>query len=359
MVKIAAKDIEAFVKRPAGPTLRAVLVYGPDRGLVGERTAVLLRGVVEDIQDPFRVVEITGAQLAADPARLADEASALAFTGGRRVLWVREAGDSLAALFKGFLADPPGEALVLLEAGDLAARSSLRKAFEGAGPAAAALPCYRDEARDLTGLVRDMLTAEGLSISRDALQALALSLGGDRQLTRREVEKLILYKGNAAGPNSTAAETGEIDLADLRAVIGDVSAYALEDIAFAVGAGDLSSLERLLARAFAEGLQPVSILRQVARHFDRLMLAGAHFGAGAAEQAALAKLRPPVFWKQRGVFAAQARAWRPAALKSGLARLIAAEADCKTTGLPAETMAARALLGLAARSPLRQKSRAA
>ena len=352
MVKIAPKDIDAFVKRPASASLRAILVYGPDRGLVAERAQLLARGVVEDLQDPFRVVQVTGAQLAADPARLSDEASALAFTGGRRVFWIREAGDGLAALFKAFLADPPGEALILLEGGELPARSSLRKAFEAAGPAAAALPCYRDEARDLTGLVREMVVAEGLSISRDALQALALFLGGDRQLTRREVEKLILFKGNAGAG-------AEIDMADLRAVVGDVSAYALDDIAFAVGAGDLAELERLLARAFAEGLQPVSVLRQVARHFERLMLAEAHIAAGLAEQAALAKLRPPVFWKQRGAFTAQARSWRPAALKSALARLIAAEADCKTTGLPSETMAARALLGLAARSPLRRKVRAA
>ena len=307
MAKIAPKDIDAFVKRPAGPDLRAVLVYGPDRGLVAERAEALARGVVEDLKDPFRVVHATGPQLAADPARLSDEASALAFTGGRRIFWLREAGDGLTGLFKDFLADLPGEALVLLEAGDLPARSSLRKTFEAAGTAAAALPCYRDESRDLAGLVREMVTAEGLSISRDALQALTHFLGGDRQLTRREVEKLILFKGKPE-------EGDEIDMADLRAVVGDVSAYALDDIAFAVGAGDLANLERLLARAFAEGLQPVTVLRQVARHFERLMLTEAHIAAGLAEQAALAKLRPPVFWKQRGAFSAQARAWRPAAL---------------------------------------------
>ena len=47
MVKIATKEIDAFVKRPAGPSLRAVLVYGPDRGLVAERAAMLAHGVVE------------------------------------------------------------------------------------------------------------------------------------------------------------------------------------------------------------------------------------------------------------------------------------------------------------------------
>ena len=73
-MKISAARAERFVKRP-DPKARAVLVYGPDRGLVRERAEALARGVVEDLADPFRVTEMTGAALAADPARLADEAA--------------------------------------------------------------------------------------------------------------------------------------------------------------------------------------------------------------------------------------------------------------------------------------------
>ena len=350
MVKIAAKDAESFAKTPPGPELRAVLVYGPDAGLVAERAKALAAGAAGDLDDPFRVVQLGAEQLAGDPARLSDEAAALCFTGGRRVVWLRGDGDGSAGACKEFLAELPGEALVVLEAGDLPARSALRKLFESAGPGVAALPCYRDEARDLSGLARELLGAAGLTISRDALQALTEALGGDRQLTRRELEKLVLYKSD---------QGGEVGLEDVRAVVGDVSAYAQEDIALAVGSGDLATLDRLLARAFAEGLQPVSLLRRTAGHFERLMQAAALLAAGANEQAALAKLRPPVFWKLRGPFLAQARAWRLDALEDGLARLIAAEIQCKTTGLPAETMAGRALLGLAARSPLRRKGRAA
>ena len=151
MVKIAAKDAESFAKTPPGPELRAVLVYGPDAGLVAERAKALAAGAAGDLDDPFRLIQLGAEQLAGDPARLADEAAALSFSGGRRVVWVRGAGDGLAGACKDFVAERPGEALVVLEAGDLPARSALRKLFESAGPGVAALPCYRDEARDLEG----------------------------------------------------------------------------------------------------------------------------------------------------------------------------------------------------------------
>ena len=51
----------------------------------------------------------------ADPARLADEAAAISMMGGRRVVRVRDAGNDLTELFEGFLKDPPGDALVVVE----------------------------------------------------------------------------------------------------------------------------------------------------------------------------------------------------------------------------------------------------
>ena len=63
--------------------------------------------VCPDLQDPFRVADLSAATLAADPARLADEAAQISLMGGRRVVRVRDAGDALAPLFGRFLADMP------------------------------------------------------------------------------------------------------------------------------------------------------------------------------------------------------------------------------------------------------------
>ena len=103
-MKLAAARVAAFLRRP-DPEIRAVLFYGPDAGLVRERADAVARTVCPDLRDPFRVAELTAAALAADPARLADEAAQISLMGGRRVVRVREAGDALAPLCGRFLAN--------------------------------------------------------------------------------------------------------------------------------------------------------------------------------------------------------------------------------------------------------------
>src|SRR5690606_31524089 len=110
----------------------------------------------EDLADPFRVADLAGDTVADDPARLADEAAAMAMTGGRRVVRVRDAGNDTAPAFQSFLDHPMGDALIVAEAGELDGRSALRKLFEKAENAAA-LACYRDEGRDLAAVIRETL----------------------------------------------------------------------------------------------------------------------------------------------------------------------------------------------------------
>src|SRR5471032_3147997 len=105
---VKAGDADRFA---AGPPkgLRVALVFGPDAGLVQERTEKLLKSVTPDLTDPFNVADLNEAPLLADPARLADEAAAISMMGGQRVVRVRGAGNALAKLFERFLDDPAGD----------------------------------------------------------------------------------------------------------------------------------------------------------------------------------------------------------------------------------------------------------
>ena len=343
-MKLNQRQVDGFLRSP-DPEVRAVLVYGPDAGLVAERAQTLVKRVAEDPNDPFRVAELSGAALRADPARLADEAAALALTGGRRAVRVRDGDDALAPLFKDFLSAPPGDALVIVEAGDLPARSALRKAFEAAAQGAA-MACYRDDAQSLPKVIGDLLGEHGLEISADARGYLATHLGSDRQVTRRELEKLALYKGGAEGP---------VELDDVRACIGDSAELTLEDLAFAVGGGDGAAMERVLARALQEGLTPVAVLRAVSRHVQRLHLVGGLLAQGVSYDVAAKRLRPPPFWKTAPRFQAQARGWTPAALAGAMDTLLEAEMACKRTGAPAETLCSRALMRVTRAAPGTQR----
>lgn len=335
-MKIDARGIAGFLKRP-DPAARAVLLYGPDAGLVKERAEMLAKTVVEDLSDPFRVADITGDTLGSDPARLPDEAAAMAMTGGRRVVRVRDAGNEAVEAFTNFFAHPVGDALIVVEGGELDGRSGLRKLFEKSEHAAA-IACYRDEGRDLGAVIRETLQKASVNIEADALAWLTDHLGGDRLVTRGEIEKLALYVGT--GKTAT--------LEDARALVGDSAEIGLDDLVNATASGDLPSLERVRTKLDSEGIPAIAQLRAAQRHFARLHLCAGLMAQGRDEEGAMMSLRPPVFWKEKTNFRTQLKRWSPAKLSIALAQLLDAEVKCKSSGSPAELVAAHCLMSLAA-----------
>jgi len=334
-VKLPAARVAGFLRQP-DPEIRAALLYGPDAGLVRERADALGKTVCPDLRDPFRVADLTAATLTADPARLADEAAQISLMGGRRVVRIREAGDALAQLCGRFLADAPGDALVVVEAGDLPGRSALRRVFDDA-PAAAAIGCYPDSARDLAAVIRETCAAHEVAISRDAVDFLVAHLGGDRLLTRAELEKLTLYAG----------EGGRIGFDDARAVIADSAALSLDDALRAASEGDAAALDRTLARVFQEGESPVAVIRAMLRHLQRLHLLASHVAGGTSIEEAIRAARPPVFFKEQDSYRRQLRRWREAQLRSALDRVAEAEFQMKQTGPDAWTICREALFAIA------------
>ena len=355
-MKFSGRKIQQFLDSPA-PDVRVVLLYGPDAGLVRERADGLVSGVAGDVGDPFRVAELSPDEIAKEPARLFDEAAAIAMTGGRRALRLRDPGDGLSDVFSRFLEDPPGDGLVVLEAGDLPPRSKLRKLFEAANRAAA-LPCYRDEGRDLEALVQDMAQKAGYRMTREARAYLVVNLGGDRALTRREMEKLLLYMGPGGAQDAAAGGAGqdrgdrEITLAHVQACVGDSAERSLDDLVFALGDRNVSEIERTLTRVFQEGSSWVAPLRAAARHFERLHRVAGAIADGATAESAMARLRPPVFWKYRTQFQRQLQNWSPELLTRSLVRLTEAELEGKRGRVAGEVVCAHALFAIASqRSP--------
>ncbi|MDP9196873.1 MAG: DNA polymerase III subunit delta [Pseudomonadota bacterium] len=336
MTKIAANRIDAFARKP-DPAVRAVLVYGPDEGLVRERGKTVGEAVVGDLADPFRVDLLSSDTIADNPAILHDSMAALSMTGGQRLVRVRDADDGLTAAVAMMLeVPPPGDTLLVVEAGDLPARSKLRALFE-ASDIAAALPCYVEEGSGLETTIRSMVTGHGLAIDEDALEYLALALAGDRSRVRSEVDKLVLYMGDGK----------TVRLEDARACVTGSAETGLDTPVWAAADGDAATLDRTLESLLSEGQSPVAVLRMAQRHFDRLHLVAGLTATGTPLDTALARLKPPLFFKNKGRFSAQVRRWTPDRLSAALKTLLECEADCKRTGLPDTALCSRTLHQLA------------
>ena len=317
--------------------LAAALLYGPDQGLARERGETLAKTVVDDLSDPFRVADLDEQTLSNDPARLSDEVASISMLGGRRVVRIRSASNGLAKLFEAFLDNPVGDALVVVEAGDLAKGSALRNVFEKADNAAA-IPCYGDTASSLGDVVREALKAEGLSITPDALEDAVSRLGSDRGVTRRELEKLALYARGSA----------RVTLDDVQAAMGDEAEVRVEEACDAAGLGDLVRLDLALERLWTADISAVAVVRLAMTHFQRLLAVRAESQRGEPVDGAFRKLRPPLHFSRATAFKTQLQKWNETKLGDALDLLLETEALCKTTGMPARAVTGRTLFQVAA-----------
>jgi DNA polymerase III subunit delta len=337
-MKLKAADTQRALRQlPAG--IRAVLVFGPDEALVRDRAKMVGRQIVPDLKDPFNVSELTGSDVSSEPARLADEAAALSLMGGARLVMVSPASESTLEPLTTALAQPGAQSLMLLCAGELTPKSKLR-AFAEKRPDMLAIACYPEDAKALTAMLTEAAAGQGYRLTSDAAQLLVAASGGERDIARQELHKLLIYI-NRPGAEVTASEASEI--------VANWGGADFDDLVAAVCSGKSETADAQLNRLLNEGTSGIAMLRAVARRLWMFMAARAAIGAGQSAREVADKLFGAMAWKQSPAFLTQLDRWSAARCDAGLARLTQAERDSKVTGAPADLIAARALLALSAR----------
>ena len=334
MVALRAGDIESFLARP-DPRRPVILVYGPDAGLVSERVMALLATAAENNNDPFAVVPLDGDALASDPGLLQDEVRTFGLFGGRRIVRIRAGSRNFAPALETLLADPP-QALVVIEAGELRPTAPLRALCEKS-PAAAVIPCYADTERDLARLIERALKESGLTIDADAREELMGLLGADRLASRAELDKLALY----------AQGQDRIGIEDVRAVIADASAQALDDVVDAAAAGDREAALTALRKARAAGVSASSILSTAIRHVANLHRLRLSVDRGAHPADIIENAKPRIFFRRKPAFERALARFDSAAFERSIVSLSVASLEARRNFSLADTIAERALLNLA------------
>ena len=342
MVAVKASDAARTLQRP-DPKASVILLYGPDTGLAAERAKSLAESSVADPVDPFLLVKLDGDALAADPARLADEAGTIGMFGGRRAIWVRPSSKNLAPAVDAALNADTGDTLIIVEAGDLSKTAPLRSLCERS-PRALAIPCYADEQRDLGQVVEDAFRGAGISVSRETKATLVEGLGANRLATRSEIEKILLY----------AHGTSEITLDDLEAIMSDVSALRSDMVVDAAFAGDAATADDAFQRLLREGTHAPVILGALLRHALSLLPLSIDVESGRPAASVVETWRG-LHFKRKGVVQQHLAAFAPGTLRSLIERLQAAILDTRRMPEMTETLAARAILETATRAKARRR----
>lgn len=336
-MKVAAGSVRRFLESPDKGT-RAVLLYGPNESFVHEAAQKLARWAVGGSDDPYAITKLGEDEIKKDAAKLVDALSAQSLLGGPTIVWARISGKSadpaIVDALRGIERDEPGGFLIV-EAGELTGTAELVKVFTAAKQAAC-IVFYEETEAERAAFAKTLAKDLKLDFERDAEEAFLSALPPDRGLARNEIEKLAAYS-HGLGRKLTVDDVG--------ALMADEGESAIDAASLAAANGRANEAVEALSRI--DGLSGISALRALLRRLNQLRDARAMIDEGASTTDAIGKLRPPVFWKERDAFAAQARMWTAKKLNAAFDLLWAAELRSKVAGAPQDLIAADAYRGVA------------
>ncbi|QPQ54530.1 DNA polymerase III subunit delta [Allosphingosinicella flava] len=328
-------QVEKALRAP-GPDTRFILLHGPDDA--GSRALAKLLG--QALGGDAERIDLSGAELKADPARLADEAASISMFGGARYIEVDPAGDECAAAVEALIEAPAAGNPVLLLGGALKGTSRLLK-LALAAPNALAFASYAPEGRDAGRVAMDLAREQGLTLRPDVAQRIADITGGNRALIDQEMRKYALY-ADAEPDRPQAIDHDVIDAVGAASDEGDLSR-----IVDAVAGGDPALLKIELARLATENVEGIALLRAVLRRFTLLARMRASVEGGNSLDAVMTSEGKALFWKEKPAVQQQLGRWRGALLARALERLLDAERLVKSSGGPGPIAAEETLFAIA------------
>lgn len=314
-----------------------LLIFGADAMRVAlKRQEVIAALIGPEGEGEMRLSRIPAADLRKDPAALSDAIRAQGFFPGPRVAFLEDATDALAPAVRDAVADwRSGDATVIVTAGNLTAKSTLRKIFEDHANAYA-IGIYDDP--PTREEIEATLTKAGLTaIDRAAMtDLLALARELDPGDFRQTVEKIALYKyGDATALTST----------DVAACAPTTIEAGVDDVLHIVAEGRSGELGPMMRRLEGQGVLPVTLAIQALRHF-RALHAAASAPGGPAE--GIARMRPPIFGPRRDRMLRQAQTWGMFRLEDAIRLLVDTDLGLRSSSrAPAMAVMERTLIRLA------------
>lgn len=329
-MKVKLDRVGAALDRPGD--IRLFLLHGPDEAgamALAERLGRAMGAGAERVQ-------LEGAQLRADPARLADEAAAISLFGDARWVRVTAAGEESVAAVEGLLtANAAGNPVVVI-APSVRATARLVKLAE-ASPVAMAYGCYIPDERQGEAIVGDLARAAGLRLARGVGRRLFVAADGDRALIAREIEKLALFL-DAAPDRPRDADDAALDMIGTGEADGDVDALVAAIIASAP-----RDVAARLAGLAGDDASSIPWLRALVRRLVALSELRARIDAGETIDAVNAR----TFFRERDATAVALRRLNAPALAAALVRTRAIERAVMAAGAAGSMIASHDLLALA------------
>ncbi len=334
-MKLSGAAATRFCSAPT-EDVRVVLIHGPDESLVSDRCATLVTSVLGDGYDPTALVRLAVATARKDPASVSDALRARGFFSDTQVVLIEGGTDGLTASLKDAILEVDLEQNHLVVcAGSLPARSSLRKLFE-ARDAFVSLGVYPEAIgpQDFANRMKAQGMCAGMSD-----EALALAAESANTMSHGAVAKFIELLCLAG-----AEQRKQLDVDLVASLVPREQDADTDALVAAAADGAPQRAVMHLRRALSSGVTPVQIVLSAARHFRTLHRICSSPGG---IDVGLSDLRPPLYGPRRTAIARQARRWGSGRTEMAMRLIYEADKRLRSSGLsPEQAIVERCVLRL-------------
>ena len=327
--------LDGFLRKPV-PEIGALLVYGADAAAVHDLASRIVERVVGKLDSPFAVTKLDDSLIFADPGRMLDEVRSPSLWGGRRVVWVRGAGQHFLKAVEPILNGMVSGNLIVAESGILIRGSAMRSRFEVSGHAWI-LPVYEASDENAGAMIDGALRVLGLRIGDEGRNRLIELSGRAGSILERELEKLASY---CLGADS-------VTVADVEAVGGNAVGMEADELIDAVLGGDVSSADRCFFLLTRSGVEAGWLLTAVHTQLMRLIELRQNVERGMQAEQAVKSARPSIFFRRQVAVQAQLQAWNMQGLLSAASSISAAILQVRLNPALGNSLANRAVLAVA------------
>jgi DNA polymerase-3 subunit delta len=311
-MKLTTAALPQLISNLKTEKVRAILFYGPDKGLISHTADSLAKGLLKEIGAvTYKDAQEQGFDILLNNASL---------FGQSQVIKITEAPNAIDADLKKLLLSGTHHIAIMI-ADELSPSSGIRKFFE-TEESLVSIGCYLDDESSVRKLAVEKLSESRKTIEPSAMKYLCSNLSGDRYLILNEIDKLLLF-------------THDKEQITLDQVIGALSGAVTSSpdilcIAFAKGDGKTYFAES--AKLLSENISPIWMIRAMIRYFLNLYIVANLKESGASIEASMQSLKPPIFFKYVQDFKIASAKHNKASIVRILDLLNKAEIEIKLSG---------------------------
>ena len=311
----------------------AALIFGTDNASIQE-IAKKIQHIIIPKAGPFSIISLTSADLKNTPNRVIEETNTPDLMGGRRLIWLKEATAQHADVMTHFIEQRKTDAFLLMTAENLTKSSALRVESE-ASPNILVIACYPPEIMDLRRIIQDFAHSSGFDFTADAIDYLIQNTDNNTLILKNELNKIGLWN----------SEKKQITLNTIQHLVGTGTINVdtlIQSVANRQVERVLSSVKALLA----QGENPITLVRQIARYFSNLLKGVDKLEAGENLSDISKKILKPAQFRLEESLISQLRSWKKNNLLVAHKMLLNAEIQMKSGILDPELVLKQTLLML-------------